>query len=209
MDVQRLDFRFRTEPKSLFKIRNLVFPDNGLGCLLAHSGSGKTTLLRCLSGWFDCTNRVGEFAAATSFNRINETWFIGAHPRFLPWLDMRTNIRRFAQDPHSDAARSLADRLQLPSTAWAKHPQELSFGMYKRFELIAGLLRPTRLVLLDEFFTSLDDELKDLALTLLRNHQGERFFLCVTHEQAFAREYADFVYRWKTEDSTIVGLQPA
>ena len=83
------------------------------------------------------------------------------------------------------AARALLDRLGLPDTG-AQPVREFSGGMKRRLALARALLAPFDALALDEPFTGLDRENRDLALACIRETAGDRPVLLVTHDAADA-----------------------
>jgi molybdate transport system ATP-binding protein len=131
------------------------------------SGSGKTTLLRMLAG----LERPEE-----GFFRIgDESYFDSAKGAFVPaqkrpvglvfqdfvlfpHFTVRGNLLFARNDPH-DADR-LLELLGLSSLA--NHlPRELSGGEKQRTALARALMRSPKLLMLDEPFNALDEDLRD------------------------------------------------
>ena len=82
-------------------------------------------------------------------------------------------------------ALALLDRLGLPDTG-AQPVREFSGGMKRRLALARALLAPFDALALDEPFTGLDRENRDLALACIRETAGDRPVLLVTHDAADA-----------------------
>ena len=80
---------------------------------------------------------------------------------------------------------ALLDRLGLPDTG-AQPVREFSGGMKRRLALARALLAPFDALALDEPFTGLDRENRDLALACIRETAGDRPVLLVTHDAADA-----------------------
>jgi len=106
--------------------------------------------------------------------------------RLLEHLSAEGNLRFVlgrVYDPA--AARALLDRLGLPDTG-AQPVREFSGGMKRRLALARALLAPFDALALDEPFTGLDRENRDLALACIRETAGDRPVLLVTHDAADA-----------------------
>ena len=82
-------------------------------------------------------------------------------------------------------AGALLDRLGLPDTG-AQPVREFSGGMKRRLALARALLAPFDALALDEPFTGLDRENRDLALACIRETAVDRPVLLVTHDAADA-----------------------
>ena len=153
---------------------------SGVTCLMAPSGAGKTTLLRILLG----LERPDSGTVHGLEGRRLAAVF--QEDRLLEHLSADGNLRFVlgrAYDPA--AARALLDRLGLPDTG-AQPVREFSGGMKRRLALARALLAPFDALALDEPFTGLDRENRDLALACIRETAGDRLVLLVTHDAADA-----------------------
>ena len=148
-------------------------------CLMGPSGLGKTTLLRCVAGL--------ERPESGSVTGVPERLgYVFQEDRLLEHLSAEGNLRFVlgrVYDPA--AARALLDRLGLPDTG-AQPVREFSGGMKRRLALARALLAPFDALALDEPFTGLDRENRDLALACIRETAGDRPVLLVTHDAADA-----------------------
>ena len=148
-------------------------------CLMGPSGLGKTTLLRCVAGL--------ERPESGSITGVPERLgYVFQEDRLLEHLSAEGNLRFVlgrVYDPA--AARALLDRLGLPDTG-AQPVREFSGGMKRRLALARALLAPFDALALDEPFTGLDRENRDLALACIRETAGDRPVLLVTHDAADA-----------------------
>lgn len=153
---------------------------SGVTCLMAPSGAGKTTLLRILLG----LERPDSGTVHGLEGRRLAAVF--QEDRLLEHLSAEGNLRFVlgrAYDPA--AARALLDRLGLPDTG-PQPVREFSGGMKRRLALARALLAPFDALALDEPFTGLDRENRDLALACIRETAGDRPVLLVTHDAADA-----------------------
>ena len=73
-----------------------------------------------------------------------------------------------------------------PETRLDEYPHQFSGGMKRRLALARALLAPFDALALDEPFTGLDRENRDLALACIRETAGDRPVLLVTHDAADA-----------------------
>jgi molybdate transport system ATP-binding protein len=158
----RLDAAYRSKEGGILGIRG-------------PSGSGKTTLLRCLAGLYR--------PDSGSIQMGGETWFDSSGGVFIPARQRSIGLvfQDYALFPHmtvygnvhyatNDKGRT-EELLELTRlTQISRHfPRELSGGQKQRTALARALGRNPRLLLLDEPFSALDEDLRQsLGEELLR-----------------------------------------
>lgn len=188
-------------------INNVSFdlPQGSIGCLLGTSGSGKTTLLRAIAGFEPITHGtvyLGEHKASTpSYTHPIEKRHIGMVFQDLalfPHLNVFDNIA-FALK--NQTRKTIKTRVQhLLSLVELEHrathfPHQLSGGQQQRVALARALAPKPNIILLDEPFSSIDDELHThLAIRIRDILKAESVTgLLVTHNQEDAFSMADYV----------------
>ncbi|MEN6365150.1 MAG: ATP-binding cassette domain-containing protein, partial [Rectinema sp.] len=130
------------------------FPESSVTAILGPSGCGKTTLLNIAAGLITPDSGEIEGFPGSTFS------YAFQDPRLLPWLDTKANIL-FALSGLPDASfrAERADRYLAASglSAFAaSKPPELSGGMRQRLSLARAFAFPSRVLLLDEAFSSVD-----------------------------------------------------
>ena len=149
--------------------------DHGVTCLMAPSGSGKTTLLRILLGL--------ETADSGTLADLPRRWgVLFQENRLLERLTAMENLR-FALGAALDetAARALLTRLGLGGEG-EKAVKDYSGGMKRRLALARALLVPSEALALDEPFTGLDEENREVCIALIREAGEQKPVLLVTHD---------------------------
>ena len=149
-------------------------------CLMAPSGFGKTTLLRLLLG----LERPDSGAVSAPANCRWSAVF--QEDRLLESLSAMENLR-FAIGPALDEeeAAALLTRLGLGEEG-EKAVCAYSGGMKRRLSLARALLAPSQALALDEPFTGLDGENREICLELIAEAAREKPVLLVTHDEADA-----------------------
>lgn len=199
----------------------LVLTGVGLGvrageavALLGANGAGKSTLLRCVAGLIrprsgtvsvdggPVDDRDPGFRRTVASLLDAGAWYpnltVGEHLELV----------RFANDPVPPewfTAAELVERMGMGGYAGAM-PGGLSSGQRQRFALAAVLARPSRLLLLDEPESHLDDEGREAAGGLLGDYcrRGGAAVLA-THDETIRRAAGA---RGLTVDGGRIGTSP-
>ncbi|HVS13803.1 MAG TPA: ABC transporter ATP-binding protein [Thermoanaerobaculia bacterium] len=186
----------------------LVVPNGGLTAVVGESGCGKTTLLRVLAG-FETPEIGSVFIAGRCVagrddagarrwvpperRRVSVVFQEGA---LFPHLTVAENVGYGIRDARLRRDRThemltlvgLADRPD-------RLPHELSGGQQQRVALARALAPDPRLVLLDEPFASLDENLRERVRDEVRSilRAAGATAVLVTHDQAEALSLADWL----------------
>ena len=161
--------------KTVFQNFSHIFPSSGIVLLCGPSGAGKTTLLRLIAG----LNAPDEGSVHSTYRR---TAFTFQEPRLLPWLTCLDNIKLVLADrTDADAlARMWLSHMELTEVTNSL-PSALSGGMKQRLSLARALAFEGDLLLLDEPFSSLDEDLKRRIAPRIREANPNGLTLVVTH----------------------------
>lgn len=157
--------------------------------LIGESGCGKTTLLRIIQGLVRLdrgTIRVdGRPVSAPGRDR----GFVFQQANLLPWRTARQNIefglelQRLDASARARRARELLELVGLAS-AGEQFPHQLSGGMQQRIGLARALAIDPAVLLMDEPFSALDAQNRELLqqeLLRIHAHTGKTI-LFVTHD---------------------------
>ncbi len=145
------------------------------------SGCGKSTLLRVVAG----LQRPSGGRVDAGASRLG---FVFQDPTLLPWrtvlgnVELPAELRRLPRAERRRRARWALDLVGLADVAHA-HPRALSGGMRMRASLARALALAPDVLLLDEPFAALDEQLRerlDGELLALQRSQGFAALL-VTH----------------------------
>ncbi|MFG1748880.1 heme ABC exporter ATP-binding protein CcmA [Streptosporangium sandarakinum] len=155
------------------------------------NGVGKSTLLRCLAGLQspdegEITVLGGPPRDTPAFWR--DVVLVADEPAWYPGLTVREHlelVRAVHPAPRMDAGEAL-ETFGLRDRADAV-PQNLSTGQRQRLSLAAALLRPSRLLLLDEPERGLDADFRERLAALLAGYAAEgRTVVAATHDPGLA-----------------------
>ncbi len=170
---------------------NLEVRDGEFVAIVGPSGCGKTTLLNVCSAWLPPTSGTVQ--------RPADSRMVFQQDGLFPWLTVEENILLgLGQISDGSDRRRRADALLelIGLSAFAaSYPHQLSGGMRQRVELARALGGDTRLLLMDEPFSSLDYlsrlRMRSELARILRTQP--RTVVLVTHDIEEAAQLADRV----------------
>lgn len=179
--------------KVIYRGLNLNIPEQNISCIIGPSGCGKTTLLRILAGLetFD----EGEILGTTGKRKA----FVFQEDRLMPWLSVKENIEYVLASWYSkdQMEKQISQILQLLKLSNEKNVpvQKLSGGMKRRVAIGRALAFESEILLLDEPFKGLDDDLKWHVLKGMLSYLEEkpRTVICVTHDKEVARHLGHLI----------------
>ena len=180
--------------KMLFEDFNLELQSGEIIAITGPSGCGKTTLLRCICGLEDLDEGRIELDGRDITNTLAEDRGIGLifqRPVLYPHLDVKGNLKLGSQDCDVSATLAEVDLIGFEN----RRVETLSGGEGQRIALARALLANPSVLLLDEPFSSLDEELSDKLLSDVRGLLKARNCpaILVTHNHDVAKKFADSV----------------
>ena len=189
LELKNISVRF--DGKSVLSGCSLSLGDGERLALMGPSGCGKTTLLRvALSLQPPDTGSVSGDPGRTAA--------VFQEPRLLPWRTAAENVNVVLSDTPETMpeALSMLERVEL-SDAVEKYPAELSGGMQQRVSIARALAFRPDLLVLDEPFRGLDDELRGRMVSLLNTSLQSASLLLVTHSEEEAKTLGCRVLRYQ------------
>ena len=175
--IERHSVSRQFEQKTVINGLSHTFPDRGIFALMGPSGCGKTSLLRLLAG----LDKPDGGSINSTHQRIAMAF---QEPRLIPWLNCEGNLKLILPKDNSSSklVQEWLDILELSGAA-KQYPNELSGGMKQRLSLARALCFGGDLLLLDEPFSALDQELKNRIAPTIRKACQDRLVILVTHDQ--------------------------
>lgn len=176
------------------------------------SGAGKSSLLKCIwrtylpsSGhiWLrESSGAVTDLASADEQRmlalRRDEMGFVTQFLHCLPRKSAQDVVaaplfdRGIPAASARESAAAMLARLNVPPHLWAVAPATFSGGEQQRVNLARGLIRPARLLLLDEPTASLDPVSRGRAIEVLRELKARgTAMLAIFHDPALVDALAD------------------
>ncbi len=143
--------------------------------LMGPSGSGKSTLLRIIAGLDH------QFSGAVE--RIEKQAMVFQEALLMNWRSALQNLTLMTGASECDS-KSALEHVGLGGLE-ARLPQELSVGQQRRVSLARALVIEPELLILDEAFSSLDDETAGEMRLLVQDYIERSDCLCImaTHIQ--------------------------
>ena len=163
--------------KPVLRDFSAVLPVGQVTGLMAPSGAGKTTLLRILMGLERPDGGTIDGLAGLRLSAVFQ------EDRLCESFSPIENVAMCA-------GRSLkAPRIKwelarlLPEECLNRPVSTLSGGMKRRVAVARALLIPSHILLMDEPFTGMDDELKRNVISYIREKQDGRLLILSTHQE--------------------------
>ncbi len=169
--------------------------------LLGPSGCGKTTALKIVAGLLQPVTGDVRFNGESILNVPTEkrdVAMVFQKPLLFPYLTVAENIafglkmRRMPDDQVRQRVTEMLRLVQLEGYE-SRRPKELSGGQEQRVALARALVTEPRVLLLDEPFSALDENLRAELRLLVRElqHRLGITTLFVTHDQVEAAMVSD------------------
>jgi len=157
--------------------------------LIGESGCGKTTLLRIIQGLVRLDSGVVRVDGAAVKGPGRDRGFVFQQPTLLPWRSARHNVefglelQGIGRGERTDRAQALLKLVGLGS-AGDQFPHQLSGGMQQRIGLARALAIDPAILLMDEPFSALDAQTREVLQGELLRIQAEtgKTILFVTHD---------------------------
>ncbi|MGE7826624.1 phosphonate C-P lyase system protein PhnL [Paenibacillus sp. NPDC093718] len=190
------------------------------------SGIGKSSILKCVyrsylptSGniWYD-SERYGRVNLAQADERQiihlrrNEMSYVTQFLKVIPRVSAQDVVaerllpKGYDLESARAKARDMLSRLRIPKELWDAFPATFSGGEQQRVNLARALIAQPRLLVLDEPTASLDNQTKEIVLSILREMKDEgTTMLGVFHDWEVMGQIADDILdltQWKQEAIT-------
>lgn len=179
IEIKNLHKSFKD--KKIFDDFNLTLNKN-INVILGRSGGGKSTLLNILSELI--LKDLGEIIGV----KTEEISYVFQEDRLIPWLTIKENMELFIYEYYSKEeglnkfreVLKILDILELEN----KYPESLSGGMRQRVNIARALLKPSKLILMDEPLKSLDYKIKYMIMEKLKKFfkRENSMVIFVTHD---------------------------
>jgi NitT/TauT family transport system ATP-binding protein len=170
------------ENEEIFKNFNIEFSDENINCIIGKSGCGKSTLLNIIARLTE--TQSGEISGVS----LSDISYVFQEDRLIEWLTVKENLEitlkkyfnESAIDDKIDEILNLVGIYDIKN----KYPNALSGGMRQRVNIARAFGKPSKVILMDEPFKSLDYKLKYTIIDEFKNLIGKekRMVILVTHD---------------------------
>jgi NitT/TauT family transport system ATP-binding protein len=157
--------------------------------LVGPSGCGKTTLLRIVAGLETATSGAVLLEGRAVTGPGADRGFVFQYDNLLPWRSVFENAMigpEVAGRARPAEKRRTRDLLKLVGLAGFEdyYPRQLSGGMRQRVNLARALAIDPQILLMDEPFSALDAQTREIMQTELMRiwEEGRKTVLFVTHQ---------------------------
>ncbi|MEO2680986.1 ABC transporter ATP-binding protein, partial [Clostridium butyricum] len=166
----------------IFDNFSIEFYDDKVNCIVGESGCGKTTLLNIIAGLVQFEN--------CEINGITkkDISYVFQEDRLIPWLTIKENLeialKQYSEKDELNKRVYKVLNLVGIDGIEDKYPHELSGGMKQRVNIARAFGKPSKIILMDEPFKSLDYKIKyiiiDEFIEILKKEN--RMVILVTHD---------------------------
>lgn len=170
---------------------NIDFIENKTTCILGPSGCGKTTLLNIIAGIIEKDS--GEVLGIQN----EDISFVFQEDRLIEWKNIKDNMAFVLKNKmNKSEMESTIDRfLNLVNLKEYKYyyPRNLSGGMRQRISILRAFAYPSKMLIMDEPFKSLDINNKKIVMEFFRELKTleNRTCIIVTHDIDEALDLGD------------------
>lgn len=192
LSIQNINKRY--DEHVILKNFTIDFKVNKVNCIVGKSGCGKSTLLNIISGIIK--NDTEDFKTIEDVG----VSYIFQEDRLIDWLTVEDNIKIVANNHYEkDILENICDNyLNLVGIKEYKkyYPQMLSGGSRQRVNITRAFIYPSKVIIMDEPFKSIDIKNKMAIMKNLKEilSQEQRTVIFVTHDIDEAMFLSDYIY---------------
>ena len=205
----------RKDPYLAITDIDLAIPNGRFVAVVGPSGCGKSTLLSLVSGLLPATTGSVVLNGSPVTDVRTDVGFIFQRDALLPWKTVRENVSlplQFRGTGRSEVRTRVTDWVARVGLAKFidNYPHELSGGMRKRAQLAQVMVGDPAVLLMDEPFSALDVQTRNLMENELLDLWGAagKTVLFITHDLEEAIALSDEIVVMTAGPGRIKGRYP-
>ena len=207
-DTKNIDITFKNvvfyykKDKNIIKNINLKIKKNEIVAIMGHIGSGKSTLAKLIVRLIE--HQKGEiFIKNTEIKRINidslreNITYIPQHPKLFNRTLFDNIMYGVNGDIKEKKIYQLLESLSIPDTykklknmmykSVGKNGSLLSGGQRQIVWLVRSILKNSRIIILDEPTSSLDENSKKQVIQFIQRFSKNRIIIIITHDSSLIK----------------------
>ena len=217
IEMHDINFEYKSS-YNIFENAQILFKKNNIYSISGESGSGKTSLLDLISG-IHLLQKGNIKINGKEINRVDYQNNISNFISYLPqnFFILNTTIIEniLLDNKNKDIAKinNLLTSLNLDNFINDKslsheyklgeRGSQISGGQKQRLALARSLYKNKKILLLDEFTSSLDKENELLVFKLLNEIKKDKIIIISTHSQDLTQQ-SDYVYQIKNKKINLI-----
>lgn len=163
---------------------NIEFLENETTCIMGPSGSGKTTLLHIIMGLVKPDDGKVEGLQGKKITAVFQ------ENRLCEEIDAIKNVKIVCDKSIKDSDIK-QEFVKVGLTDYENKPiAQLSGGMQRRVTLVRALLAKSDVIVMDEPFIGLDEELKEQVIHFVKEKVSGKTLIFVTHVKEEAAAFS-------------------
>lgn len=162
---------------------SLHIPAGDRVCIMAPSGTGKTTLLNLITGGLKPDGGIVSFEVDTG-DGVNISMVFQEDRlcnEYTAAYNIELGLKRHSRSGLEDIRKNL-EQVGMEESLFTD-VKELSGGMKRRTAIVRAVMSPGQVLILDEPFASLDEELKDRTAEYIIENLNGRTLVVVSHDE--------------------------
>lgn len=178
---------FSYNDKDVFKDFSATFTEGETTTIMSPSGKGKTTLLYLISGLLTPEN--GDIAYRIPSPKFS---MVFQDNRLIEASSITNNIKLINPNLNKNDISLCLEALGLYGYD-NKRVKHLSGGEKRRVAIARAILADFDILLMDEPFTGLDDDTKEIVIQYIKERTAGKTVLLVTHNKTEAQKFGNSI----------------
>jgi len=177
MNIQLKDISKRYDETLVLNHLNIEILEKQITCIMGPSGIGKTTLIHIIMGLVKADTGKMEGLEGKKFTAVFQ------EDRLCESIDAIKNVRLVCNKKITNV-QIIEEFRKVGLIDYENKPvAKLSGGMKRRVTIVRALLPESDIIIMDEPFKGLDDELKEQVIKYVKQKTMGKTVIIVTHDK--------------------------